>query len=67
MSTKSVKKIIFTESLDLKKTKQNNPHTGFLGNATYNTCAKFHGETVKPTLVGAPGNFCFLNKRHSFW
>ena len=32
-----------------------------------NTCTKFQGEIVNPFLVGAPGNFSFLNKIHGFW
>ena len=31
-----------------------------------NTCTKFQGEIVNPFLVGAPGNFSFLNKIHGF-
>ena len=34
---------------------------------TYNTCAKFQGKIVNPTLVGAPGSLRVLNKRHRFF
>ena len=50
---------IFSESVDLKKKKQIK--------STYNTCAKFQGKIVNPTLVGAPGSFRFLNKSHEFF
>ena len=56
--------------VDLKKTKQKqnqNIHIQVLGKAGYSTCSKFQGKLVNPTLVGAPGTFSFLNKRHSFW
>ena len=68
---KSVKKIVFFlnwQILENKtKAKQKNPQTGFLGIATYNTCAKFQGKILNPTLVGAPGSLRFLNKRHWFF
>ena len=71
MSTKKhLKSCIFSESLDLKKKNRNKIKKStqwFLGNATYNSCVKFHGKIVNPILVGAPGNFRFLNKRHGFW
>ena len=54
--------------VDLRKQKnktKNSTHR-FLGIATNNTCAKFQGKKVNPTLVGAPGSLCFLNKRHCF-
>ena len=54
--------------VDLRKQNKNkikkNLHTGI---ATYNTCAKFQGKIVNPTLVGAPGSLRFLNKRHWFF
>ena len=39
----------------------------FLGNATYDTSAKFQGKIINRTLVRAPGRFCLLSKRHGFW
>ena len=39
----------------------------FLDIATYNICKKFQGKVVNPTLVGAPGSFCFLSKRYCFF
>ena len=71
MPTKSCEEhCIFPELVDLKKTKQKQNkkiHTRYLGNATYNICAKCQGKIVNPTLVGAPGSFHFLNKKHDFW
>ena len=32
-----------------------------------NTYTIFQGEIVNPFLVGAPGSFNFLNKKHGFW
>ena len=52
--------------LDLKKqnkSKTKNSTHRFLGIATNNTCEKFQGKKVNPTLVGAPGSLYFLNKR----
>ena len=62
------KKIIFfSESVDLKKTKQkqNKKSTHrFLGIATYNICAEFQGKSVNPALAEAPGSSRFLNNGH---
>ena len=53
--------------VDPKKTKQKKSTHWFLGNATYNTCEKFHGKIASTALVEAPESFRFLNKRHGFW
>ena len=54
--------------VDLRKQNKNrikkNPDTGI---GMYNTCAKFQGKIVNPTLVGAPGSLRSLNKRHWFF
>ena len=49
------------------KSKTKKSTNRFLGIATYNTCAKFQGKIVNPSLVGAPGSLRFLNKRHWFF
>ena len=59
---------MFSESRDFKKTnktKKKSTHR-FLGNATYNTCAKFQGKIVNPTLVRALEGFRILNKSQGF-
>ena len=39
----------FSESVDLKKTKQNKSRLRLLGVATYKTCAIFQGKMINPT------------------
>ena len=60
---KSLKKIVFFLNQQiLRKQSKNKTKTSthrFLGNATYNACAKFQGKLVNPTLNGAPGTFRF--------
>ena len=34
--------------------------------AAYDTCTKFQGKIANHFLVGAPGSFSFLNKKHGF-
>ena len=47
------------------KAKQNKSTHKFLGDATYNTCAKCQGKIVNRTLVGASWSRTF--KSYSFW
>ena len=70
MPTKNVKITAFSsESVDLMETKQNQNkiHTQVFGNAKYNTCAKFQGKILNPSLVETAEIFRFLNKRYDFW
>ena len=60
-----LRKLYFFKFANLKKTKQKNSTHKSLGVAAYNTCKKFQGKIVNPTLVGTPGSFFFffLKKR----
>ena len=58
-----LRKLYFFKFANLKKTKQKNSTHKSLGVAAYNTCKKFQGKIVNPTLVGTPGSFFFFLKK----
>ena len=56
--------------LDLRKQNKNKTKKSthrFLDIDTYNTCAKFQGKIVNPTLDGAPGSLRFFKQKTLFF